>query len=292
MMQNSETLETKIKSFISFIQKLVIAFASMCAIMLGLYLAYNNEVGSAVTCLTTGIVLFIFSNLDLFESIKAPGIEAKMRTIDAKVQEVQALAKKVANTSSVTAAFCMQIMVRIGRMSGPLPRGQAFQLVSDMREQLLSLDVDEAAMSEIMAPWNEIISNDLIGIAYTGLRDSMLLVGQQIEAKLHSLPKPINVSDLNYLAYMAEHEKFGELSHFTLNYHDVRAAQKAKKMRSLYRAIIGTYGPAAILRQNEVTQAMDEAEHFLQRGEFRTQQFWLDHDPMAPAQWSSSGTLA
>jgi ABC-type transport system involved in cytochrome bd biosynthesis fused ATPase/permease subunit len=124
-MQNSGALDMKLKSAIALLQRVVIAFASMAAIILGLYLAYSNGVGSAVTCLTTGIVLFVFSNLDLFESIKAPGVEATMRTIDAKVQEVQALAKKVASTSSVTAEFCMEIMVRIGRFSGPLPRPQA-----------------------------------------------------------------------------------------------------------------------------------------------------------------------
>ncbi|QYF93055.1 hypothetical protein KY495_20520 [Massilia sp. PAMC28688] len=141
-MQNLAGLDIKLKSIIALVQGLVVAVASIAAIILGLYLAYSNQVGSAVTCLTTGIVLFVFSNLHLFESIKAPGIEATMRTIDAKVQEVQALAKKVASTSSVTAEFCMEIMVRIGRMSGPLPRSQALQLVMKMRNQLRMLDVE------------------------------------------------------------------------------------------------------------------------------------------------------
>lgn len=131
-MQNSGVgFDIKLKSGIALLQRVVIACASMAAIILGLYLAYSNDVGSAVTCLTTGIVLFIFSNLDLFESIKAPGVEATMRKFDAKVQEVRALANKVASTSSVRtrrlshADVAQHLRERPASLAGPLsgPRG-------------------------------------------------------------------------------------------------------------------------------------------------------------------------
>lgn len=279
-MQNPVAFDIKLKSAIALLQRVVIAFASMAAIILGLYLAYLKDVGSAVTCLTTGIVLFVFSNLDLFESIKAPGIEATMRKIDAKVQEVQALAKKVASTSSVTAEFCMEIMARIGRFSGPLPRPQALQLVMKMRDQLRALDVDEATIAEIMKPWNEIIGSDLIRVAQESLQHTMLLIGQGITDKLREVTHPIDSNDPRYQACSLEQEKLNGLHTLTLNFQEATAVEKVAMIRNLYNMISITYGERSIYRGDEVLQAIREAECFMMTGNFLTQQFWLDHDPM------------
>jgi hypothetical protein len=279
-MENSGTLGIKLKSAITLLQRVVIAFASMVAVILGLFLAYSKDVGSAVTCLTTGIVLFVFSNLELFESIKAPWLEATMRKIDAKVQEVEALAKKVASTSSVTAEFCMEIMVRIGRLSGPLPRPQALQLVMKMRDQLRTLDVDEATIVEIMKPWNEIIGNDLIRVAHDRLQHTMRLLGQGLTDKLREVAQPIDSNDPQYRAYVIDQEKFNNLHSLTLNFQEAVAVAKVAMIRNLYDTISVTYGEASIDDRYEVLQAIREADYFMTTGNFLTQQFWLEHDPM------------
>jgi len=279
-MKNSVALDIKLKSVIALLQRVVIAFSSMAAIVLGLYLAYLKDVASAATCLTTGIVLFVFSNLDLFESIKAPGIEATMRTIDAKVQEVQALAKKVASTSSVTAEFCMEIMARIGRLSGPIPRPQALQLVMKMRDQLRTLDVDEATIAEIMKPWNEIIGNELIGVAHERLQHTMLLISQGIAEKLRGVAQPIDSNDPRYQACSLEQEKLNRLHTLTLNFYEAAAAEKVAMIRNLYNMISITYGETLIDSGDLVLQSIHEADYFMKTGSFLTQQFWLSHDPM------------
>lgn len=279
-MQHSGSFDMKLKSIIALIQKVMIALSSMAAIILGLILAYSNDVSSAVTCITTGIVLFVFSNLDLFESIKAPGVEATMRKIDAKVQEVQELAKKVASTSSVTAEFCMEIMVRIGRLSGPLPRAQALQLVMKMRDQLRTLDVDERAISEIMKPWNEIIGNDLIKIAYDGLQHTMTLAGQRLGDRLREVAQPIHSNDPQYQAYERDQEALGNLHNFMLNYQEATAAEKVFIIKNLHNKISNIYGEAFIERHSIILQSIQEAEYFTTSGTFLTQQFWLEHDPM------------
>src|SRR5437879_3307754 len=122
------TSGTIVKKVFRAIQRIAIGFACIAAIALGLYLAYLEKVSAASACFTAGIILFLLSNIELFESIKAPGIQATMRKIDDKVREVEELADKVAKTSTVTAEFCMEIMVRIGRFSGPIPREQALAL--------------------------------------------------------------------------------------------------------------------------------------------------------------------
>lgn len=272
--------EKAFRAFTTFIQRVLIAFASMASILLGLYLAYSNNVGSAVACFTTGIVLFLFSNLDLFESIKAPGIEATMRKIDAKVEIVQELAEKVASTSATTAEFCMEIMVRVGRLSGPIPRNQAQQLVEKMSVQLRTLNVSASTIDLILAPWNEIVAKDLIRPAYVQLQRSLTVIGQTVSESLRKVRSPINSDDPDYLVYSASQDEVSRFNRMLSGFHDLPAADQLVTITRFHNEFLQLYSEEAIYDGTTVAQAITEAQYFLREGKFLNVQFWLESDPM------------
>jgi hypothetical protein len=149
-----------------------------------------------------------------------------------------------------------------------------------MRDQLRTLDVDEATIVEIMKPWNEIIGNDLIRVAHDRLQHTMLLIGQGLAEKLRKVAQPIDSNDPQYQAYGLDQEKFNKLHTLTLNFQEAAAVEKVAMIRNLYNTISITYGETSIDSRSEVLQAIRETDHFMTTGNFLTQQFWLEHDPM------------
>lgn len=130
----------------------LLGLLGLFCVVVAIGMAISDRLPAAGFLFAAGLFLLVFSSLSRFELIKGLGIDLKMREIDEKVDHVERLAEKVAKTSTVTAQFCMEVMVRLGRRTGPVPRAVALRLVRDMSAQLISLDVEKDKVDALLQP--------------------------------------------------------------------------------------------------------------------------------------------
>jgi hypothetical protein len=258
------------KKLFQGIQRTAIGVACVAAIVLGLYLAYLEKVSAASACFTAGIMLFLLSNIELFESIKAPGIQANMRKIDSKVREVEELAAKVAKTSTITAEFCMEMMARVGRASGPIPREQVYAMVTGMSAQLLDLGVERAKVDELLASWRSLVVIDLLRPAVHHLSHRLDELRQGAE-RLHD---PNSDSQQHKLFQ----ERMALVAGWSTRLHssgEERGARRLSTLQALFRDIIDTDGRSDFESRELVAESLCHAQHFAEKSEILDMKYWL-----------------
>jgi hypothetical protein len=258
------------KTLFHGIQRVAIGIACIAAIVLGLYLAYLEKVSAASACFTAGIILFLLSNIELFESIKAPGIQAKMKTIDSKVREVEELAAKVAKTSTITAEFCMEMMARVGRASGPIPREQVYAMVKGISDQLLDLGVERGKVDELLASWRSLVVIDLLRPAVHHLSHRLEQLRQGTE-RLHD-PNPDSQQHKLFQERMALVAGWSRRLHSS---GEERGARRLTSLQSLFQEIIDTDGKTAFEDHDLVAESLRHAQYFVEKSELLDMKYWL-----------------
>jgi hypothetical protein len=256
-------------------QRMVFGIVGLAAVCASFYFAYKEVTESFIAFFIGGSVLFLLSNIDRFQSIKAPGIQATMREIDEKKREIEELAEKVAKTSVVTAEFCMEVMGRLGRASGPIPREISLHLIQNMSGQLLSLNVPQSRVDSLLSPWRNIVAYELISPARRELDHAILLIQQKADETLRALPKPINS---NSDAFLECEQQRQEANEWRANVEDIwklTGLERMQKLKEVYEGFIGRYGRSTITRPEIVEKAIQHGTYFVKNDDFLDVQYWL-----------------
>ncbi|WP_158300754.1 hypothetical protein [Chromobacterium sp. ATCC 53434] len=136
----------------------LIGVISFCT---GIYLSVRDMTSSAVTCFSAGILMLMLFSMDKFEFIKGFGFEAKSRVLERKIEEADELMGRLVRVTKIFSHLSTQLMARIGRMNGPIPKRETEALTEEVLSILSVLKVDAAEIAILMKPLHNMNLSDL-----------------------------------------------------------------------------------------------------------------------------------
>lgn len=166
---------------------MVLGLLGFTCLFMATYQAWNDKLAASGILFTAGLILIVFSSLSRFESIKGLGIEAKMVTIDQKIDEFEKIKESMRNIVGMSADVSFQLMGRINRWDSAIPRVEARAIAKGFKKQLLELGDTEERINQLMAPWHESNMRDLMEPIHQALMDVHQLENQRIVSQSSSL---------------------------------------------------------------------------------------------------------
>lgn len=252
------------------VQKLAIGLGCIAAIVFGLALLLDDKVAAASVALSFGIVLFLLSNLELFESFKAPGgIEAKMRIIDSKVDEVKELAQKVAGSAAANALASYELLSRSGRRSGPPARKDVLEMMRRFDEILGGLGVSSEERGRIRAPWDKVVADDLFAVGRDIAVNQLNILARQYGGQPGSETHVRNFASLD----------LGGAMRSRIGQEATPLEERILVLKEVVSNIANFPEGGGFPGRDKVEESLRHAEHYLKTGDFLDVDYWLQHDP-------------
>ncbi len=146
-----------------------VAFLSIGAFVLGLYLAYQNKVSAAGVCVAAAILPIIFTQLPFVEYLKIPGLEAKLRE---RVNEADAIIAKLKRIASVSAQQLFTQAALAGRWGGEALSSK-LERAAQLTAMLQGLDIPPAEIATAKTIYLRAIAHDLAHIFFSVIRNLM-----------------------------------------------------------------------------------------------------------------------
>jgi hypothetical protein len=164
----------RMKDLLSF----VIAAMAMVSLILAVYEAWSQRTGSAIVLGAIFMVATFLFYLPQLETLKAFGIEARLRSTLDRAEEIigrlKALAEANARVTYLTLAW--------GNRFGSPSAAAKQNVLDDMDAQLRALKVDEAERLAIARPLVRMIGYDL-SIAYMHVMERVVFWTQTLEER-------------------------------------------------------------------------------------------------------------
>lgn len=184
--------------------KVALVLLAMVGLLGGFALTWQDKSASAATSLAAGVLLLLLSQLDRLETLKGWGFEAraKVKELDQKISEAEEIYARLAAVAKVVGHLSIESMVRVGRVSGPIPARKGHQLFNDLRSQLVALRVPPAEIELISAPWVGIVAFDLFLKGWQELKSIVDSVNGDIHEAFRRISQPINMEDPEYLNHL------------------------------------------------------------------------------------------
>ncbi len=265
---------------IAIVRDLLLGLLGLFCVVVATWMAMAERLQSASLLFPAGFLLLVFSSLSRFEFIKGLGIDLKMREINEKADQVERLAKTVAKTSTVTAEFCMDIMSRIGRFSGPMPRDVNLRLVRDMSTQLRALGVEKSTVDTLLDPWRNMVMFDLVGPARNALQDAILRIQQEVDQLRKDMPATIDLTSPGYLEYQQRHNEAGTWrDRINEIWNKRRGVAQIKWLEEVYNGLTARYGRSIIADAEAAEESIRHGMYFAVNKAFLDEGYWIDADP-------------
>jgi hypothetical protein len=145
----------------------LVAFLSIGAFVLGLYLAYQDKVAAAGVCIAAAVLPILFSQLPFLEYLKILGLEAKLRE---RVNEADTIVAKLKRIASVSAEQLFTQAALAGRWGGEAllaKQERAAQLTAMLR----GLEIPPAEITTAKTIYLRAIAHDLAHIFFSVIRN-------------------------------------------------------------------------------------------------------------------------
>lgn len=139
------------------------------AVGVGLWVATSDHVAAASACLSAGVLILLIANINHFEFIKGFGFEAKTKKLDEKIEEADRLLDQLREAGQLFADISVQLMARVGRWAGPIPKPETHDLVTRIQSLLETLGVERSRIDRSLDPFHRITLRDLIIPAFNAL---------------------------------------------------------------------------------------------------------------------------
>lgn len=162
---------------------------------IGTWSALNEQVTSAATSLTAGLVLLFAGTIERFESLKGLGIEAKTRQLDQKIEQAADALKRLKELAELTGASLVDMNSKMGRYgSAPSPR-EAYALAQKVRSTMSALGSEPSAMRQALEPWIKITCYDVARACTAPLARALSEKRKELERERAGIRKPVDPND-------------------------------------------------------------------------------------------------
>jgi hypothetical protein len=253
----------------------LLGLLSLVSILAGVHAGVSDRVAAAGVLFAAGIVLSLLSNLHRVESFKAFSVEAKLRTLDYKIDEADRLLSQIRGASVLMAEISFQMIARIGRFGGAVPKDEALELSDKLIAQLRSCGATGRQIEECMKPWKRINVWDMSRPLFDAVKHLVDLKQQAFREQSAAIPQPINASNPEYIRITEESRQNGSwLSSFKSIW-----SEDLSRFVSDFESLVSEMPCASpeeraqLLR--ELKFRLDTLRHYQEHGEFKDRKAWL-----------------
>lgn len=116
--------------------------------------AFQGHVQGALVLLGAAGAAFVLTALDKISYIKAPGFEAKMQTLDAKMSEAHEIISQLRALAISTARHIITLVSCGDGYVETYSKRTAWEMVEHVRRGLVDLDIPRGKIDELLAPYH------------------------------------------------------------------------------------------------------------------------------------------
>lgn len=183
--------------------------AGIVNLLVGTMSAANNEVPTAATSLTAGLVLLFAATIDRFESLKGLGIEAKTRQLDKKIEQADEALKRIKQVAELSGVTLIDLNSKMGRWDSVPSASASYELAQKVLLIMRSLGSDERTIRQALDPWVRITCRDLAGALMEPLRQKLLERTKELDCERAAIPQPMSPENPVLLRTMAASKEIG-----------------------------------------------------------------------------------
>lgn len=136
-----------------FIVDLVLTVAGVLALARGVWLGYHDNSTVAVTCIGAGLVLLFAATIQRFELLKGWGIEAKVKHLDATIDQAQKALDGLQELTEVSTEALIFLSSSAGSHKGPPSLRRAQDLSKQVKRILALVGSTPDVISRVLEPW-------------------------------------------------------------------------------------------------------------------------------------------
>lgn len=130
----------------------IFAFAFFSA---GFYKALHDKAGTASVLLVAAFFVIFLVNPDKIEHIKGLGFEAKMRTLNAKMDEAQEIVRQLRALAVSTARHIITLVSCGDGYTETYSKQTAWEMVEAVRRSLVDLGIAQTEIDEVLTPYHQ-----------------------------------------------------------------------------------------------------------------------------------------
>jgi len=184
----------------------LLLIAGCICLFLGVLAAIDWRVTPALSLMGAALVLFFAATIERFETLKGLGMEAKLTTLDIKISEASRLLAQIKMVAEITGKASLSMYARTGRISGPPPHEEMYDLIQRVNESLVSIGSTPATIKDAIDPCTKIMQHDLSRAITKSIVKDLNEKQHAIRNSLTGIRHPDEVS-----ARMAEVERLEEI---------------------------------------------------------------------------------
>lgn len=184
----------------------LLLIAGCICLFLGVLAAIDWRVTPALSLMGAALVLFFAATIERFETLKGLGMEAKLTTLDIKISEASRLLAQIKMVAEITGKASLSMYARTGRISGPPPHEEMYDLIQRVNESLVSIGSTPATIKDAIDPCTLIMQHDLSRAITKSIVKDLSEKQHAIRNSLTEIQHPDEVS-----ARMAEVERLEEI---------------------------------------------------------------------------------
>ncbi|WP_175773781.1 hypothetical protein [Burkholderia multivorans] len=255
---------------------LLAAIFAVAGIGNGFYLLWRNQTTNASLAFTVGILLFLLSQFERFESVKGFGIEAKVRQLDSKIREADQINAALKSLTASLAQLAFEMMSRIGRLRGPIGRKESLELEESLLQQMRDAGIADVDIARAVLPVRQIVALDILRPAINEVDKHLTRWELAARKRLEAVRQPIAMTDPEYIGALAELDKLRTMRERlqnirTLNY----GTKQSEDLRQLATDIKAIAETSDFEPTQDFYEALDDHAHYVRTGRHRNVERWI-----------------
>jgi len=132
----------------------VILTTALVLIVCGIVLCFSGNNAGGGIVFGTAILCFIFVYLHRFDSFEGLGIKGKLKDLDQKISEADAILNQVKGIAYPMAKMLISNVARQGRWGSSMPNKQKYELVEEIEKSLKELSCTENDLERCKRDWH------------------------------------------------------------------------------------------------------------------------------------------
>lgn len=155
---------------------------------MALFLFKANSVAGGAA-IAAGIVLILIGTIDRFESVKGLGVEAKLRTVDAKIAEADKILARVRNLAELTGSQIIALAAKVGRMGTSPTIAELTDIAESVKENLQQAGSSSERISQALKPWARTTALDLARRLFIPIQHALIARRDAVHAEQNAYKK-------------------------------------------------------------------------------------------------------
>lgn len=139
----------------------LLLIAGCVCLVLGVIAAIDWKISPALSLMGAALVLFFAATVERFETLKGLGMEAKLATLDGKIDEASRLLNQIKMVAEITGKTSLSMYAQAGRITDPPSHEEMYELIGKVKESLQSIGSSPATIQEAIQPCTRIMQHEL-----------------------------------------------------------------------------------------------------------------------------------